>query len=190
MIISSTEYKNGLKTLKTKNWLNDIFMNACGHIIGWNAHNFRNFAILGSFTIAISQRSARKLKLPIYDIKKPIFDIFVFQNKNDNHWNLWHYNAKRNTFKVYDSMKDDRDNYIDFANQFMKYVRVIFPFVDQKPAKMIFPRVPQQQDAYNCGVYSLLFLNSILITGGRVKLDLRDDEDVRVVLRRYLPDNI
>ncbi len=187
--LTQNEYRTCLKVLRTKNWVNDIFINGISHIFGMKSSKLKNFAILNSFTIDISQRSSRKLKIPIYDITRPIYDLFVFQNKDGNHWNLWHYDAKRNTFKIYDSMKDSFATYTDFSDRFIRYIRTIFPLLEHKPVKMIFPKVPQQLDAYNCGIYSLLFLRDIL-NHGRIKLKVEDSDDVRMLLKSNLPSRL
>lgn len=91
-------------------------------------------------------------------LKKGNYDHLFFPINNatssgsGSHWSMLRYSKKDNTYRYYDSY--GRCN-LDAAKKTAKKIDVL---LDKKPSFEIVEDVPQQLNGYDCGMYTIFFI--------------------------------
>jgi Ulp1 family protease len=103
------------------------------------------------------------------DLKR-LDGIFILLNLNGNHWALGLLNLRTNSFEIYDSLNHGVDieqniHKKQFVESVLSYFEALYHFKGEKYEKPILReniKIPQQNNGYDCGVFTLMYAKNIM----------------------------
>ena len=174
---SDHDFRNGLKSLEGKNYLNDtvlaMYASLLERDLGDSYRNSTWIVMNPQFFTLVKQNQFRPSPKLSRIIKRyhrgNVEKIYIPTNMNDNHWILHVVNVKYGCVHVCDSLGNNTKYVTDLCNFFTSYYER--PFEDSP----FLAQVMQQKNEVDCGVYTLEFI--LRLTN---RQDLTDDIPMRL----------